>query len=85
MRQSFQVRLEDSELEEIREIADRMHMSVDEWIRWVLIEARKLHPNPSIDTKLRAVHAAVKHEFPTGDIGQLLHEIAQGYRFDPPA
>jgi hypothetical protein len=79
MRQSFQVRLEDSEVEEIREIADRMHLSVDEWIRWVLVEARKRHPNPSIDSKLRAVQAAVKHEFPTGDIGQLLHEVDGGY------
>lgn len=84
MRQSLQVRLEDSEIEEIREIARRMHMTVDEWIQRVLLEARRSQPNASVDAKLRAVRAAAEHEFPTGDIRQILGEIEQGYRFDPP-
>jgi hypothetical protein len=75
MRQSLQVRLEDSEVEEIREIAGRMHLTVDEWIQRVLLEARRLHPNPSVDAKLRAVRAAAEYEFPTGDIDQMLGEI----------
>jgi hypothetical protein len=82
---SLQVRLEDSEVEEIREIAKRMHLTVDEWIQRVLLEARRSHPNPSVDAKLRAVRAAAEYEFPTGDIDQMLGEIEQGYRFDPPA
>jgi hypothetical protein len=85
MRHSLKIRLEDSEIEEIREIARRKDMTVDEWIRWVLVEARKLHPDPVTGDKLRAVQAAAKHEFPIGDIGQVLREIEQGYRFDPPA
>jgi hypothetical protein len=39
----------------------------------------------SAEEKLRAVRAAARHEFPTGDIDQMLSEIEQGYRFDPPA
>jgi hypothetical protein len=85
MAQSLKVRLEPSELEEIRRIAERMHMTVDDWVHWALIEARKLHPNPSVDNKLRAVQTAVKHEFPTGGIDQLLREVEQGYLSDPPA
>jgi len=84
MRQSLQVRLEDSEIEEIREIALRMHMTVDEWIQQALLEARRSQPNHSVDTKLRAVRTAAQHEFPTGDIGQILSEIERRYRFDPP-
>jgi 2-methylcitrate dehydratase PrpD len=84
MGQSVQVRLEDSEIEEIREIARRMHMTVDEWIQRALLEARRSQPNHSVDAKLRAVRSAVEYEFPTGDIGQILGEIEQGYRFDPP-
>jgi hypothetical protein len=85
MRQSFQVRLEDSEIEEIREIARRRHMSVDEWIQRTLQEARRFQAPRSTEEKLRAVRAAVKHEFPAGDIDQMLGEIEQGYLFDPTA
>ncbi|MFL6258634.1 MAG: antitoxin [Thermoanaerobaculia bacterium] len=85
MRHSLKVSLEDSEIQEIEEIARRMGMTVDDWIRWALIEARRLHPDPGVDAKLRAVRKAVQHEFPTGDIDQMLREIKQGYRFDPPA
>jgi hypothetical protein len=85
MRQSLQVPLEDSEIEEIREIARRRHMSVDEWIQRTLQEARRSQSRHSVEDKLRAVRAAVKHELPTGDIEQMLREIEQGYRFDPPA
>ena len=31
------------------------------------------------------MRTAAEHEFPTGDIDQVLREIEQGYRFDPPA
>jgi len=85
MRHSLKVRLEDSEIKEIEEIARRVGMTVDEWARWVLLEARRLHPDPAVDAKLQAVRKAAQHEFPTGDIDQMLREIKQGYRFDPPA
>jgi hypothetical protein len=32
------------------------------------------------ERKLAAVQAAVRHEYPTADIGQLLAEIESGYR-----
>ncbi len=35
--------------------------------------------SPNFEAKLRAVRAAVKYKFPTGDIGQMLREIEQGY------
>lgn len=85
MSQSLKVPLEDSEIQEIEEIARRVGMTVDQWARRVLLEARRLHPGSAVDTKLQAVRNATRHEFPTGDIDQMLREIAQGHRFGPPA
>ena len=43
-------------------------------------------PGPrSVEEKLRAVRAAARLDFPTGDIDKMLREIEQGYRFDPRA
>ncbi len=85
MQRALKVLLEDSEIEEIQEIARRRQMTVDEWIHLALQEARKSYPLRSAEMKLRAVRAAAGQEFPTGDIDQMLGEIGQGYRFDPPA
>jgi predicted DNA-binding ribbon-helix-helix protein len=80
MQQTLRIFLEEAEIEEIREIARRNHMTLDEWIHRVLQEARKSHPGRSTETKLRAVRAAVGQGLPTGDIDQMLREIEQGYR-----
>ena len=80
MQRALKVLLEDAEIEEIREIARRSHMTLDEWVRQVLQEARKSHPGRSAETKLRAVRVAAGQAFPTGDIDQMLREIEQGYR-----
>jgi hypothetical protein len=85
MQRALKVFLDDAELEEIEEIARRKHMTVDEWVHGALREARQPSPRRSVEAKLRAVQAAAEQEFPTGDIGQMLREIEQGYRFDPPA
>lgn len=85
MQRALKVLLEDAEIEEIQEIARRKQMTVDEWIHLALQEARKSHPLRSAEAKLRAVRTAAGKAFPTGDIDQMLREIEQGYRFDPPA
>jgi hypothetical protein len=74
MSQSLKVPLEDSEIQEIEEIARRMGMTVDQWARRVLLEARRLHPEPAVDAKLQAVRNATRYELPTGDIDQILRE-----------
>jgi len=76
MHHSLKVPLEDSEIQEIEEIARRVGMTVGQWARRVLLEALRLHPDPAVDAKLQAVRNATRHEFPTGDIDQILREIA---------
>jgi hypothetical protein len=57
-------------------------MSIAEWVRQALAHARRREPIGDVEKKLAAVRAAVKHEFPTGDIDTMLAEIEQGYLTD---
>jgi len=50
-----------------------------EWVRQALDVARRREPVGDVSKKLEAIRAAAKHEFPTGDIEDMLAEIEQGY------
>jgi hypothetical protein len=58
----------------------------DEWEqRLTLREAREREPRADLDTKLRAIRAIGRHEFPTADIEQMLEEIERGQDALPPS
>lgn len=71
--------LEEAELLEIQETARRNGMTVAEWVRRSLREARKEGPVRDTLRKLEVVRAAVRHEFPTANIEEMLEEIERGY------
>ena len=75
----LQVVLDEEELEEIRKAARRQGLNVSEWVRQTLRQARRTTSSGSIDRKLAAVRAAARHEFPTGDIDEVLGDIERGY------
>ncbi len=79
MSKRLQVILKDPEYREIQRVARSRHMSLAEWVRRALEAARREEPGGSIARKLEAVRTAVKHEFPAGDIEQMLAEIEAGY------
>jgi hypothetical protein len=79
MSKRLQVLLDDAELREIRRIARRHRMTVAEWVRQALRSARRREPSGDLQRKLAVVRAAIAHEGPTGDIGQMLVEIEEGY------
>jgi hypothetical protein len=79
MSKRLQVILEDVEMREIQRAARRHHMTVAEWVRGALRRARCREPLGDPRKKLEAVRAAARHSFPSGDIGQMLKEIEQGY------
>jgi len=54
-------------------------MSLAEWVRQALEGARREEPVGSIGQRLEAVRLAAQHEFPAGDIDQMLAEIESGY------
>jgi 16S rRNA C1402 N4-methylase RsmH len=79
----LQVILQDTDYREIKRVARARHMSLAEWVRQALQQARRQEPLGSVEKKLQAIRAAVKHEFPTGDINQMLAEIESGYGTGP--
>jgi hypothetical protein len=75
----LQVLLDEAELREIRQIARHERMSVAEWVRQALRAARQRQARGEPRKKLEVVRAAARHDFPTGDIEQMLSEIEHGY------
>ena len=77
MAKRLQVLFDEAEYVEIQEAARRERMSIAEWVRQALREARR-GPAGRVETKLRALAEASSHEFPTGDIDEMLREIDAG-------
>lgn len=75
--------LDEEELKAIKRVARRHGLTVSEWVRRSLREARKAEPERDTATKLEIVRAATEHRFPTADIDQMLREIEQGYVDEP--
>lgn len=79
MSKRLQVLLAETELEEIRAVADRHGMTVSEWVRQVLRQARREEAVGQTERKLAAVRAATRHAYPTADIQEMLADIERGY------
>ena len=75
----LQVVLEASELREIQKAARRDRLTVSEWVRRCLRDARRRQPGRDAGRKLQAIRAGARHGFPTADIDQMLAEIESGY------
>lgn len=85
MSKRLQVLFEESELDEVRRVAERHHMTVAEWVRQALRAARRQEPEREAQEKLDAIRQAAEHDFPSGDIDQMLAEIEHGYLEGPGA
>lgn len=83
MSKRLQVLLDEKELKAIKRTARRHGLTVSEWVRRSLREARRAEPERDARTKLEVVRAAAEHRFPTADIDQMLREIEQGYVDEP--
>lgn len=79
MSKRLQVILDDGEWEEIRDVARNQRLSVSEWVRQTLREARRRLPEGERGRKLDALRAATRHSFPTGPMERMLAEIESGY------
>jgi len=80
MSQRLQVLLDEDEFEEIRGVAAQRRMTVSEWVRQVLRDARRGVSTAPVEGKLMAVREAALHAYPTADIDQMNAEIERGYR-----
>ena len=79
MSKRLQVLVPDREMSEIQRLARSEHMTVGEWVRRTLREARNRKPATDAETKLKAVRRAAEFAFPTADVERMLNEIEQGY------
>ena len=82
MSKRLQVVLEEEELAEIRRAAEQRQMTVSEWVRRTLREARGLVPSRPKEEKLEVIRRASEYAFPTADIDQMLAEVEDGYLSD---
>ncbi len=82
MAKRLQVILQDPEYREIQRTARARRMSIAEWVRQALANARREEPVGDVEKKLAAIRAAARHDFPAGDIETMLTEIEKGYLSD---
>lgn len=79
MSKRLQVILDDKEMSAIQHTAKEQRMTVAEWVRQALRAARRHVPVTEAQKKFGVIRAAARHDFPTGDIDQVLREINRGY------
>jgi hypothetical protein len=79
MSKRLQVLLADKEMTEIQRLAKREALTVGEWVRRALREARANKPVNGAEAKLKAIRQGAQFSFPTADIEQMLSEIEKGY------
>jgi hypothetical protein len=80
MSKRLQVLLPESEMMEIQKLATRERLTVGEWVRRALREARSRRSSIEPQSKLISVRQAVEYSFPAPDIDQMLAEIERGYQ-----
>lgn len=78
MAKRLQVLLSEAEYLEIRLAAESEGMTIAEWVRQSLRSARRGEAE-RVSTKLRALVDAMAHDFPTGDIAEVLGDIGAGH------
>lgn len=77
MTKRLQVLFEDDEYQQIQDFAARERMTVAEWVRQALRLARRQHRRDT-QAKLEGIREAARNDYPTGDIDQMLEDIARG-------
>lgn len=80
MSKRLQVLLADQEMSDIQLLARRERLTVGEWVRRTLREARTRQSVSEPEARLKAVRRAAEYSFPTADVDQMLSEIEQGYQ-----
>jgi len=76
----LQVLLDEDELAEVRRAARRQRVSVADYVRRALRQARVADSDADTRRKLEVIDEAARFDFPTADIEQMLSEIERGYR-----
>jgi hypothetical protein len=79
MAKRLQVIVQDPEYRDIQRAARLRRMSIAEWVRQALVQARRREPSREVASKLEVIRAAARMDLPTADIDRMLEEIERGY------
>lgn len=79
MARRLRVLLTDTEYRDVECAARCRHMSVAEWVRQALAQARERGPVGTVGRKLEVIRTAARFNYPTADIEQMLAEIESGH------
>lgn len=71
--------MDDAEYADTEAAARREGETVSQWVRRTLRQARLQQPRVDQARKLAVLRAAAAHEFPTGEIDELIEETTRGY------
>ena len=82
MSKRLQVLFDEEELAELQEIARQNRMTLAEWVRQTLRDARSRQPARAAALKRQAVRKAIEREFPVADIDEMIEQIEHGYQSD---
>jgi hypothetical protein len=78
MSKRLQVSLTDREMADIRTLAAHERLTVGDWVRRALRDARTRQSVNDPEAKLKAIRRGAQYSFPTSDIDQMLSEIDAG-------
>jgi hypothetical protein len=79
MAKRLQVIVQAPEYRDIQRAARLRRMTIAEWVRQALVQARKSEPGREVAAKLEVIRGAARMDFPTADIDRMLEEIERGY------
>jgi len=78
MSKRLQVLLEDIEMAGLRAAAEGQQMTVAEWVRQALRKAMREQPVYDVRKKIEVVREAARHNYPAGEMDDMLREIDRG-------
>jgi len=78
MSKRLQVLLPDKDMSDIQRLAKRERLTVGEWVRRALHQARSSRSVAEPEVKLKLIRRAAEYSFPTADIDKMLAEIEKG-------
>lgn len=79
MSKRLQVILADDDAQALQQMAVDEGVTVSEWVRQTLRNARRQRATIDVEQRLDTIRAATRHSFPAPDIDQMLEEIERGY------
>ncbi len=78
MTKRLQVVMREGEIEDLRRAAEREGLTLSEWVRIVLRNARRNPSDPTPAQKIAALDRALRLGHPTADMDEMLADIENG-------